>query len=128
MKEALEANEHEILSDENLREILKKFIEYEKRRTKSHFELPISQIVDCYELCNAILRGIEDLEVRKDDLEEMCFTEAWEDKLSALDGNKDLEEKFLKELMDECARRLGEQPEYDLFKKEVSKKLRLPKS
>lgn len=121
MEQALKANQSETLSEKKVREILKKFIEF--RYTGSHIKPPISDIIECYELCEAILSGEEDLEERRADLDDYCFTEDWEDKLSAAidDGASD---DFLNELMFECSRRMGEEPEYQMFKEELKKKLR----
>jgi hypothetical protein len=117
----LKANEHETLSERKIRIILKKFIEY--RQGGSHIKPPISDIIECYELCEAILTGEEDMEERRGDLDDLCFTEDWEDKLTAAieDGTID---DFLNELMFECSRRLGQEPEYPMFKNELKKKLR----
>lgn len=119
--QALKANESEILNDEELRSILKKFIEF--KHAGSHIKSPISEIIDCYELCVGLLCGDEDLDDRRADLEDLCFTEAWEDNLSAAidDGTVD---DFFRDLIAECSRRLGEEPEYQMFKTEMQKKLK----
>lgn len=121
VEKALKANEHETLSEKKVLNILKKFIEF--RQAGSHIKPPISEIIECFELCKAILRGEEDMEERRDDLNDYCFTEDLEDKLSAAieDGTTD---DFFNELMFECSRRLGEEPEYQMFKNELKKKLR----
>lgn len=119
--QALKTNEHGILREEDLRVILKKFIDY--RKSQTNIPLSISRIVDCFELCDAILRGNEDLEDRKDDLEELCFNETWEERLSDLNDDQEETEQFLKELMAECGRRLGEDSEYKKFRDELLKKL-----
>jgi hypothetical protein len=119
--QALKCNQAETLSEKNIREILKKFIEF--RQAGSRIKPPILEIIECYELCEAILSGEEDLEERRGDLDDYCFTEEWEDKLSAAidDG---ITNDFFNELMFECSRRLGEEPEYQMFKEELKKKLR----
>jgi hypothetical protein len=121
VEQALKANQSETLSEKNIRAILKKFIEF--RYTGSHLKPPIQEILDCYELCEAIQSEVEDFEERRDDLEELCFTEEWEDKLSeAIEEGTTVD--FLNDLMYECSRRLGEEPEYQMFKEELKKKLR----
>lgn len=111
------------MKDEELRSILKKFIEF--KQAGSHIKPPISEMIECYELCQGLLCGDEDLDDRRADLEDLCFTEDWEDRLSAAvdDGTTD---EFFIELMAECTRRLGEEPEYQMFKKELEKKLKKP--
>jgi hypothetical protein len=118
---ALKANQRETLSEKKVRRILNKFIEF--RNTGSRIKPPIQEIVECYELCEAILSGDEAMEERRYDLEEYCFTEDWEEKLSQAidDGSTD---DFLNELMFECTVRLGQEPEYEMFKQEMKKKLR----
>lgn len=121
VEKALKANEHETLSEKKIRVILKKFIEF--RQQGSHIKPPISDIIECYELCEALLTGEEDMEDRRGDMEDYCFTEDWEDKLStAIDDGTT--EDFLNQLKFECSRRLGEEPEYQMFKNELKKKLR----
>lgn len=122
MIQALKANAHEVLLEEDLRAILKKFVEF--RNAGSHIPSPISQIIDCFELCDAIVKENESLEDRRYDLEDMCFTEAWEDRLSSLEDDREEIEAFLKDLMGECGRRMGEDSEYQRFKEELSKKLK----
>lgn len=119
--QALKANEFEVLSDTDLRAILNKFVEF--RHSGSHIKPPVKGIIECYELCDSILSGDEDLEERRADLEDLCFTEYWEEKLSAAmdDGTTS---EFFDELMIECANRLMEQPEYQMFKDELRKKLK----
>jgi len=121
VKQALKANECETLKDTELRDILKKFVEF--KQAGSHIKPPISDIIECYELCEGLLCGDENLDDRKDDLEDLCFTEAWEDGLSSAidEGTTD---DFYSELMAECTRRLGEEPEYQMFKEELEKKLK----
>lgn len=78
--------------------------------------------IKCYELCESILTGDEDMEEQRDELCDLCFTTDWEDNLSsAIDDGTTTE--FLIELQLECCRRLGEEPEYDMFKEELMKKL-----
>lgn len=122
VEQALKANEHETLSEKKIRVILKKFLEF--RQEGSFIKPPISEIVECFELCEAILTGDEDLEERRADLDDYCFTEEWEDRLSSAidDGTTD---DFLNELMFECSRRMGLEPEYQMFKNELKKKLRI---
>lgn len=120
VQQALKANEYELLSDVDLRKILSKFIE--SRQAGSHFKPPIKEIVECFELCEALLSGDEDFDDRRMDLEDFCFTEAWEDQLSAAVEDGVLPD-FLTELMIECSRRMGEEPEYQMFKDELMKKL-----
>lgn len=118
--QALKANESEILNDNDLRAILKKFIasiEY------GHIKPPISGIIECYELCESLLIGEEDFDDRRSDLEDLCFTEYWEERLSEAADDNTIDE-FYKELMLECSRRLGEEPEYDKFKKKLQEKLK----
>ncbi|CRK87910.1 CLUMA_CG001697, isoform A [Clunio marinus] len=119
--QALKANEYEVLSDNELRKILKKFIEF--RQGGSYIKPPIMEIVECYELSESILAMEEDLEERRADIDDLCFTEDWEDRLAAAidDGTTD---DFFNELMIECSRRLGEEPEYTMFKEELRKKLK----
>lgn len=121
VKQASQANTTELLREEELRAILKKFIEF--RQAGSHIRPPISEILECYELCDLIRTGQEDLDDRMMDLEDLCFTELWENRLSAAVDNETVDE-FLLELMAECARRLGEEPEYQMFKEELLKKLK----
>lgn len=118
--QALKASEHEILSNPNLLEILKKFIEF--RLDGSHIKPPISEIIECYELCDGLLTGTEDFDDRRTDLEDLCFTEGWENALNeaADDGTT---HAFLQELMGECIRRLSEEPEYYMFKEGLEEKL-----
>lgn len=120
MAQALKANEYEILSDLELRSILKKFIEF--KQGGSHIKPPIMEIIECYELCESLMNGDEDLEERRADLDDLCFTEDWEDRLSSAidDGATD---DYFRELMIECTRRLGEEPEYQMFKDELKRKL-----
>lgn len=121
--QALKANESELLRDEDLRKILKKFIE--AQQAGSHIKPPISDIIECFELCEGLLSGDEDLDDRRADLEDLCFTEYWEERFSeAVDEG--LQDDFFRELMSECSRRLGEEPEYQMFKKELEKKLKKP--
>lgn len=119
--QALKANEYELLRDQDLRAILKKFVEF--RQAGSHFKPPILEIIECYELCDAIMTGEEDLEERRADIDDYCFTEWWEDQLASAidDGTTD---DFFRELKAECTRRLGEEPEYQMFKDELRKKLK----
>ena len=121
VEQALKANQSDTLSEKQIREILKKFLEF--RQAGSNIKPPISEIIECYELCEAVLSGELDLEHSRLDLEDLCFTEDWEDRLSAAidDGTT---EDFLNSLMFECSRRLGEEPEYQMFKEELKKKLR----
>jgi hypothetical protein len=121
VEQALKANEYEILNYSDLRAILKKFIEF--RQAGSHIKAPIMEIIECYELCESLLNGNDDLEERRADLDDLCFTEDWEDRLSAAidDGATD---DFYRELMLECTRRLGEEPEYQMFKDELKRKLK----
>lgn len=121
MKQASQANTTEILREEELRAILKKFIEF--RQAGSHIKPPISEIIECYELCDLIRTEQEYLHDRMMDLEDLCFTELWENRLSEAVDNE-TENEFLLELMSECARRLGEEPEYQMFKEELLKKLK----
>lgn len=117
----MKANEDELLRENELRGILKKFIEF--RQAGSHIKPPISEIIECYELSEAILTGKEDLEERRADLDDLCFTEAWEDRLaSAIDDG--ITDDFFEELKVECTRRLSEEPEYQMFKNELQKKLK----
>lgn len=119
--QALKANEYEILSDNDLRAILKKFIE--SRQGGFPTKPKISEILECFELCDSLLTGHADFDEKRYDLEDFCFTEAWEDKLSkAVDENTT--DDFFKDLMIECSRRLGEEPEYRLFKTELQRKLK----
>lgn len=118
--QALKANESEILTDSDLREILKKFIEslHGGSRTKPQ----IFKIIECFELCESLATGVEDFDERRDDLKELCFTESWEGKLlEAAKENKT--EDFYKDLMIECSRLLGETGEYKMFKTELQRKL-----
>jgi len=119
--QALKANESEILREEELRSILKKFIEF--KQDGSHFKPPISQVIECYELCLGLWSGDEDLDDRRSDLEDLCFTENWEDRFSASVDEGTTDDFFI-ELMAECTRRLGEEPEYQMFKKEMERKLK----
>lgn len=120
VEQALKANQSDTLSEKKIREILKKFLEF--RQAGSHIKPPISEIIECYELCEGVLSGELDLEECRSDLDDYCFTEDWEDRLSASidDGTTD---DFLNALMFECSRRLGEEPEYQMFKEELKKKL-----
>jgi hypothetical protein len=115
------ANEYETLQDPDIRDILKKFIVF--RQAGSHIKPPTQDLIDCFELCEAVKRGIEDIEERRYDLEDFCFTELWEERLSTAIDEGTVEE-FLIELMIECSRRLGEEPEYQMFKEELVKKLK----
>lgn len=120
--QAFKANEQEILSNPNLLAILKKFVEF--RLGGSHIKPPISEIIECYELCDGLLTGTEDFEDRRSDLEDLCFTEGWENQLNQA-ADDDTTHAFFQELMGECTRRLGEEPEYHMFKEELAKKLHL---
>lgn len=121
MEKALFANEYETLQDPELRDILKKFVIF--RQAGSHIKPPIQEIIDCFELCEAIKEGNDDIEERRDDLVDLCFTEHWEEQLSTSIDEGSLE-GFLIELMIECSRRLGNEPEYQMFKDELKKKLK----
>ena len=72
---ALKANGEEILRDIEAREILKKFLIF--RKGSSHSKSPAEEIVECFELAEAILQGKKELEDVKDELEELLFTEYW---------------------------------------------------
>lgn len=121
MKQALKANENELLSDEELRAILKKFVEF--RQAGSHIKPPILEIIEGYELCESVLNGSEDLEDKQMDIEDFCFTESWEERFSEAIDTESVSD-FLKDLMLECSRRLSEEPEYQMFKNELKKKLK----
>lgn len=71
----MKANGEELLRDQESREILKKFLIF--RKGKSHSKSPAEEVVECYELSEAILQGKKGLEDVKDDLEELLFTEYW---------------------------------------------------
>lgn len=85
------------------------------------------KIVECYELADSILFGGADILDCLADLEDLCFTEDWENRLSdAIDEDSLASpDDFLNDLMVECSRRLGDQPEYQMFKDELKKKLKL---
>lgn len=121
VKQALKANERELLNDNELRVILKKFIEF--KQAGSHIKPPILEIIEGYELCESVLSGEEDLDDKRTDLEDFCFTEAWEDRLLEAIDNETTSD-FLTDLMVECSNRLGEEPEYQMFKDELLKKLK----
>lgn len=101
---------------EGLLKNLKKFIDF--RRAGSNIPSPISQVVECYELSDAIVKGSESLEDRRDDMLDMCFTEAWEDRIPAEDDDDEAIREFLRELMADCIRRLRDDSEYKKFKQE----------
>lgn len=121
VEKAVVANEYETLQDPDIRDILKKFIIF--RQAGSHIKPPIQDLIDCFELCEAVKSGMEDIEERRYDLEDFCFTELWEERLSSAIDAGTIDE-FLIELMIECSRRLGEEPEYQMFKEELVRKLK----
>lgn len=120
IQQALLANGCEILEDPDLREILKKFIQF--RQAGSHLKPPIQEAIECFELCESILNGTEDMEERRADLDDFCYTEDWEEKLSASidDGTTD---DFFQDLMRESSIRIEDCPEFPMFKKELKLKL-----
>lgn len=125
--QAFKANSREILEDSDLRQMLMKFLIY--KQGKSHLKSETRKIVECYELCESILFKKEDLDDRRYDLEDACFTAYYEDQLEAAidEGTTD---DFLRELMGECVRRLaGEMDayEYTAFRAELEKKLNIKK-
>lgn len=123
--QALKANSREILEDEHLREMLSKFLIFKQGR--SNLKSETKKIVECYQLCDDILCKKEDLDDRRFDLEDACFTTYYEDQLElAVEENKT--DDFLEELKKECIRRLaGEMNgyEYTAFQKELEKKLNI---
>lgn len=102
------ANESEVLHNTFLRMNLKKFVKV--CHGGSNIKAPIEEIIECFELCDGLLTGPENFFKRRSDLEELCFTEGWEIIMKAPNNNT------LRELMQECVRRLGEEPEYHFFK------------
>ena len=119
---ALKSNGEEILRDNESRNILTKFVEY--RKCGSNFKSPLQEIVECFELAQEILNGEKDLEVNRADLDDLCYTEYWEDYLTKAidDGTTD---DFFHDLIRESAIRLENNEEYTLFKDELMKKLKL---
>lgn len=122
VKKALKANQQEVLEDPDLRSILKKFLEF--KNADSHIPSNAMKIVEGFELAYSVLYDGADFSESQMDLEDFCFTEDWENRLSAA-VDDDLTDEFLRELMDECARRLAEEPEYQMFKDELKRKLKL---
>lgn len=121
-KEILKSNESEILSDSNLRKDLKEFVK--GRVGDTHFPPPVLEIIRCYELCNAIIYGDEKIKEKQSDLDNLCFNVWWETELknNISSGNIEDVEIFLINLRIECARRLGEEPEYQIFKDAIREK------
>ena len=97
VKEALKANVNELLREKELRQILQKYLEHLER--SQGLKPVMSKIIKCYELCEAILDCEEDFEENREDLEDFCFNEDWEDKLgAAIDDGTTTE--FLEELVE----------------------------
>jgi hypothetical protein len=121
---ALKAKGDEILRDNESRSILKKFVQYNKGG--SNFKTPVEEIIECYELSQDILTGEKDLEENRADLDDLCYTEYWEDYLTNAidDGTTD---DFFHDLIRESAIRLERTEEYSIFKDELLKKLKLKK-
>lgn len=119
---ALKSNGEEILRDNESRNILRKFALY--RRGTSIFKTTLEEILDCFELCLAIMSGEKELEENRDDLEDLCFTEYWENQLSTA-VDEGTTEAFLQDLMRESAIRLENLEEYAIFKDELKKKLKI---
>jgi len=121
---ALKSKGEEILRDNESRSILKKFIVYNKGG--SNFKTPVEEIVECFELAQEILSGEKDLEENRADLDDLCYTEYWEDYLTNAidDGTTD---DFFHDLIRESGVRLERTDEYSIFKDELIKKLNLKK-
>lgn len=119
---ALKSNGHEILRDEDARNLLRKFAEYSKGN--SPFKTTLEEILDCYELSMDILDGVKDLEENRADLDDLCYTAHWEDELvrAIEDGTTD---DFFRAIMRESGTRLEFSDDYPLFKEELKKKLKL---
>lgn len=119
---ALKSNGYEILNDEASRNILRKFSEYNKGN--SPFRTILEDILDCFELAQAILNGEKDLEENRAELDDLCYTSYWEDYLvrAIEDGITD---DFFHDIMRDSGTRLENSDEYPLFKEELKKKLRI---
>lgn len=72
---ALRSNGDELLRNPEAREILKKYLIYQKG--KSNFKQVADEIVMLYELADDILKGEKDLEENRADLDDLLFTEYW---------------------------------------------------
>lgn len=70
------------------------------------------------------MSGEKELEENRDDLEDLCFTEYWENQLSTA-VDEGTTEAFLQDLMRESAIRLENLEEYAIFKDELKKKLKI---
>ncbi|XP_070503528.1 uncharacterized protein [Chironomus tepperi] len=119
---ALKSNGEAILRDGDSRNILKKFIAYHK--AGSNFKTPVEEIIECFELVQDILNGEKDLEENRSDLDDLCYTEYWEDNLTKAidDGTTD---DYFHDLIRESGIRLENSKEYSMFKEELKKKLKL---
>lgn len=127
IKQAQKANEDEILRDKELRGILKKYLEFIEFREafektsqeKSKSESPISKIIECFELSEAIITGEKDLnDERRKRIDSLCFTKDWEDRFTKAIKNKTTD-RFFKKLKRECSQRLSNNVDYQLFKNKI---------
>lgn len=117
---ALTSSEFWFLYDHELRASFKKYVIF--RQGTSHFKFAALEMIECYELCKEIMDGKANLE-NLENLEELCFTERWEDQLKTAIKNNTLYE-FCLTLQTECGRRIGEQTEYEFFRDELRKQLK----
>jgi len=104
------------LSDDDLRNILKKFLIF--RKAGSNIPSRIDKAIECYELCESLLNGSQELDDIRYDIEDLC---------SAVGCSEDdIEvEDFPRNLIRGCAATLeNEATEYKMFRKELKKKLR----
>ncbi|KAG5670111.1 hypothetical protein PVAND_000394 [Polypedilum vanderplanki] len=118
---ALKANGEEILRDQESREILIKFLKF--RQGKSHFQSPAQKIVHCFEVSEDVLNGKRNLTEELDEVNEICYTEAWEERLTQAIENG-ITNDFFHDLMRESAIRLENDSQFVAFKEELKKKLK----
>jgi hypothetical protein len=57
-------------------------------------------------------------------LEEYCFTEQWEERLSVANGDPFQMREFLNLMMRECEMRIENLPEFQLFREKLKDKLK----
>lgn len=118
MKKLLKAHEYEILQNKVWRDELEKhYLSNTSASDMKYNPPPIAKIINCFEICDAILEGEETLDNRRSDLEDLCFDDnTWKVRLAELGDDQKLNEKFLRNMKWECSRILHKQPEYKTFK------------
>lgn len=72
---ALQANGEQLLRDPETREILRKFLIF--RRGNSRSKSPAFEILELFELCEAILQKQKNLDDVRSELEDLLFSEYW---------------------------------------------------